>query len=69
MNLSCFRQVKHNGVTALLGLLSHENADIAVDAVGVFAELLNPEVLQTEEEEAGAFNIVDCLVCTRIMLF
>eukprot|EP01138_Halocafeteria_seosinensis_P015341 gb/GECG01015657.1/.p1 GENE.gb/GECG01015657.1/~~gb/GECG01015657.1/.p1 ORF type:complete len:447 (+),score=78.13 gb/GECG01015657.1/:1-1341(+) len=51
--------IKCNTVTSLLGLLSHENTDIAVDAVAVFSELLNPEVLQTDEEETAAIQIVD----------
>ena len=55
-------QIKNNAITSLLGLLSHENADISVDAVAVFSELLNPEVLQTEEEEKGATQIVDHMV-------
>lgn len=51
--------VKLNVVTSLLGLLSHENIDIAIDIIDLLHELTEADTLQ-ESEDAMVF--VDTLV-------
>lgn len=43
--------VKTGALARLVGLLSHENADIAIDIVGVVHELTDEEVGNENEEE------------------
>ncbi|KIY74135.1 DUF1716-domain-containing protein [Cylindrobasidium torrendii FP15055 ss-10] len=52
--LSYTELVKSGAVSQLVGLLSHENADIAIDVVEVIHELTDEDVGDEEEEEATA---------------
>ena len=60
----------------LVGLLSHENADIVIDVVEIFHELTDEDVgNEAEEGEEGAGNreqalktLVDALVSSPLVL-
>lgn len=43
------------GVESLLGLLTHENADISLDVIEVLAELTDADVLAEDEESTNVF--------------
>jgi beta-catenin-like protein 1 len=45
--------VRSGSLASLLALLAHENADIAIDVLQLFAELLREDVLEEAGEEAG----------------
>lgn len=61
--------VKSGGVARLIGLLSHENADIVIDVVEVIHELTDEDnEAEEDEEEEGtreeAFKaLIESLVC------
>jgi beta-catenin-like protein 1 len=52
--------VNMNGITLLVGLLNHENADISVAVISVLQELTDVDTL-TESEEQATF-LIDALV-------
>ena len=52
--------VRLHGGTTLLGLLTHENADIAIDAIELLHELCDPEAVG--EDSAAALLLVDALI-------
>ena len=47
-------QVRLNAIPSMLSLLSHENPDIAVDAIEVLHELTDGDVVEDSAEEAQA---------------
>ena len=52
-------------VASLVSLLSHENTDIAIDAIEIINELTDEDV---EAEQAQWDVLVDALVCTVILV-
>ena len=48
------------GSTTLLGLLTHENSDVAIDVVELLHELCDPDVVG--EDRASALTLVDALL-------
>lgn len=60
--------VKLGAVSSLLGLLQHENTDIAVDTIDVFHELTEPDTFAENPDAAvlvSAFVRVLIFLCTR----
>ncbi|KAF6174653.1 hypothetical protein GIB67_006305 [Kingdonia uniflora] len=52
--------VSHNTIPSILGLLSHDNIDIAIDVVGLLQDLTDEDVLEDNDEPARV--LVDSLV-------
>jgi beta-catenin-like protein 1 len=68
--LSYAELVRSGSVSLLIGLLSHENADIVIDVVDVIHELTDEDVgneLEDEEEQEEAQmalkTLIEALVC------
>lgn len=57
--------VRLNAVSSILGLLSHENTDIAIDVVNLLHDLTDGDVVGDNEEEA--LVLVDALVANNAM--
>ncbi len=52
--------VNMNGITLLMGLLTHENTDISIAVISLIQELTDVDTL-TESEQQAAF-LIDALV-------
>lgn len=59
--------VNLNGVQLLLGLLSHENADITIATISLLQEITDVDTL-TESDEQAKF-LIDALVSCKIISF
>ena len=51
-------------VSSLVSLLSHENTDIAIDAIEIISELIDDDV---EAEQAQWDVLVDSMVCKGLL--
>lgn len=66
--------VKLGSVSSIISLLSHENTDIAIDAIDLINELTDEDVglsedelERSEEATQGVKTLVDALVCVIII--
>lgn len=67
--------VKLGSVTSIISLLSHENTDIAIDAIDLINELTDEDVglaedelERSEEATNGVKTLVDALVCDHSLI-
>ena len=59
-----YEEFSHLGcVSSLVSLLSHENTDIAIDAIEIISELTDEDV---ETEQAQWDVLVDAMVCSKL---
>ena len=56
--------IQQNSLPSLLGLLGHENTDIAIDVVELLNELLDEELV-TEDNETAVQSFVQALASYR----
>ncbi|GFZ09586.1 ARM repeat superfamily protein [Actinidia rufa] len=57
--------VNLNTIPSILGLLSHDNTDIAIDVVGLLQDLTDEDVLEDNDEPAQA--LVDALIENNVL--
>ena len=53
-------------VKSILGLLGHENLDVAVTVVELLQELTDTDALEDEEDHANA--MIECLVKIQVLI-
>lgn len=56
-------QVRLGAVNSLLGLLSHDNTDIAVDVIKLLADLTDPDAVAEHEDDTVLVNALVLAPC------